>query len=247
MQSPLNLIVDVGNSFVKIAVFQENHILTKKIIRQDQLLTTFGDLQLAHPLMTRGIISSVGKILPKVFQELQDKVDFFILDHTAKLPFQNLYSTPTTLGIDRIALVAAAAVEYPKANTLIIDAGTCITYDFKNAKNEYLGGAIAPGIRLRYKSLNDFTANLPLLTQQNPQEIVGNSTDNAIHSGVIYGVQHEIDGIISEYCHTYPDLIVILSGGDAEFLSKRLKNTIFANSDFLLEGLNHLLAFNKSQ
>ncbi len=247
MQTPLNLIVDVGNSFVKTAVFTKGELVVKKISTHERLLTTIDELLINFPEISQGIISSVARVDQGVVRQLQSLLELFILDHTAKLPFKNDYRTPQTLGIDRIALVAAAAVKYPSRHALIIDAGTCITYDFKNKENTYLGGAIAPGIKLRYRSLNDFTANLPLLRQQNPKDIVGDSTDNAIHSGVIYGVQHEIDGIILEYCHTYPDLIVILSGGDAEFLSKRLKNTIFANSDFLLEGLNHLLAFNKSQ
>jgi type III pantothenate kinase len=126
---------------------------------------------------------------------------------------------------------------YPKQNRLVIDVGTCVTYDFIDQENRYLGGAISPGMVLRYKSLNDYTQNLPLLKRNSSQTFIGNSTENSIHSGVINGLTYEIDGFISQYFHKYRDLTVILTGGDAEFLAKRLKNTIFANSNFLLDSL----------
>ena len=166
------------------------------------------------------------------------------LDSNTKLPFKNLYKTPKTLGVDRMALVSASVNQYPDSNVLIIDAGTCITYDFVNSEGEYLGGAISPGIKLRYQSLNNFTANLPLLEAEIPNGIIGDSTSQAIHSGVINGILRELDGIIAEYQKKYPDLTVILTGGDSNFLSNQLKNSIFANSNFLLEGLNYILEFN---
>ncbi len=127
---------------------------------------------------------------------------------------------------------------------LAIDAGSCITYDFKNKKEEYFGGAISPGISMRYKSLNNQTANLPLLNKKFPENITGNSTNESIHSGICKGVAKEIDGVIDEYNSRYKELTVILTGGDANFLSKQLKSTIFANSNFLLEGLNYILEYN---
>jgi type III pantothenate kinase len=161
-------------------------------------------------------------------------------------PFHNLYQTPKTLGIDRMVLASGAVLKYPNQNRLIIDAGTCITYDFIDENDNYHGGAISPGMHLRYKSLNNFTANLPLLDiddfnnqmdlEINPN-LIGNSTQNSIHSGVINGLVFEIDGFIDQYQQQYSNFIIILTGGDAEFLAKRLKNTIFANSNFLLESL----------
>ena len=127
---------------------------------------------------------------------------------------------------------------------MIIDCGSCITYDFINSANEYLGGAISPGIRLRYETLHNLTANLPLLEKKKPKNLIGNSTESSIHSGVINGILIEIDGIVNKYKTKYPDLTVILTGGDSKFLSKRLKSSIFANSNFLLEGLNHILEYN---
>ena len=135
---------------------------------------------------------------------------------------------------------AGAVLKYPNQNRLVIDAGTCITYDFIDEKDNYLGGAISPGIKIRYKSLNDYTANLPLLEKKEIEHYIGNSTENSIHSGIINGICHEIDGFISQYSLKNQDLTIILTGGDADFLAKRLKSTIFANSNFLLESLKTL-------
>ena len=126
---------------------------------------------------------------------------------------------------------------------MVIDAGTCVTYDFVDVGNHYLGGAISPGIRLRYEALHQYTAKLPLLTKTNPDHYIGNTTQQAIHTGVIQGLIHEIDGFITQYQSQYPNIIIILTGGDADFLAKRLKNTIFANSNFLLESLNQTFQY----
>ncbi|MCB0468082.1 MAG: type III pantothenate kinase, partial [Aequorivita sp.] len=134
---------------------------------------------------------------------------------------------------------------YAGKNVLVIDAGTCITYDFLNSKNEYMGGAISPGISLRYKALHTFTEKLPLLEATNPNLFVGNTTATSMHSGVVNGVLYEIDGYISMYRKNYDNLTVILTGGDAHFLRDSIKNDIFANSNFLLEGLNHILEYNE--
>jgi type III pantothenate kinase len=132
---------------------------------------------------------------------------------------------------------------YPDVSKLVIDAGTCITYDFVDTENNYLGGAISPGIRLRYEALKEKTAKLPLLQMKYPDDFVGNSTDEAIHVGVVQGVLHEIDGFINQYQVKYENIIIILTGGDGDFLAKRLKNTIFANSNFLLESLNQTFQY----
>ena len=137
-----------------------------------------------------------------------------------------------------MVLAAGAVLKYPNKNRLVIDAGTCVTYDYINDKNQYLGGAIAPGLMLRYKSLNDYTAKLPLLTLENPENIIGNSTNQSIHFGVVNGLLNEINGFSTSFEAQNPNFIIILTGGDADFLAKRLKNTIFANSNFLLESLN---------
>jgi type III pantothenate kinase len=127
----------------------------------------------------------------------------------------------------------------------VIDAGTCITYDMVNDFDEYLGGAISPGVQMRYNAMHDQTAKLPLLEKKELLDYIGNTTENCIHSGVVYGVCLEIDGVIDLYKGRFKNLTIILTGGDTLFLSKRLKNTIFADSKFLLKGLNYLLEYNK--
>lgn len=188
-------------------------------------------------------LSSVGKLEEETLDWLKQNTDLIVITHKSSFPFKNLYATPTTLGIDRMVLSAGAVLKYPKQNRLVIDAGTCITYDFINDCDEYLGGAISPGLMLRYKSLNDYTEKLPLLKLENINYLIGNQTANSIHSGIVNGVTSEIDGIINEYQKKYPQLTIILTGGDTLFLAKRLKNVIFANSNFLLESMNTLYQY----
>ncbi len=242
----MNLIIDVGNTCAKLAVFEQNKLVFKMIAETSNILKEIIKVQKKYDLKQKAIISSVGKINKKTLKHLEETFNLQILSHRTNLPFKNLYATPKTLGIDRIALVCASVEQFPDHNVLIIDAGTCITYDFINADNEYLGGAISPGIQMRYKALHGQTANLPLLEMEVPNHIIGTSTATSIHSGVIYGVLKEIDGNVNAYKEKYSDLTVILTGGDAKLLSKQLKSSIFANSNFLLEGLNFILQFNSN-
>jgi len=243
----MNLTVDIGNTLIKIAVFDKAKLMDKRTVQHLDFEKTIKNLKAEYPKIKQTIVSTVSNIQEEWLEDLILMKSTIVLDHMTPIPFKNLYGTPKTLGIDRIALVAAAVDQYPKQNVLIIDAGTCITYDFKNSKEEYLGGAIAPGIKLRYNSLNSYTANLPLLEPEFPNTYIGKNTNQSIHSGIMNGVICEMDGVIAAYCNTYPNLTVILTGGDLHFLSKRLKNSIFATSNFLLEGLNYILDFNNSQ
>ncbi|QRM88225.1 type III pantothenate kinase [Lacinutrix sp. WUR7] len=240
----MNLIIDVGNSFVKIAVFQQDKMIYSCKVKSKEVSKTLRKIRKEYKNINKTIFSSVGKLRKTDIAYLEKYYDILVLNHETSIPFTNLYSTPKTLGIDRIALVSASVQQFPDKNVLIIDAGTCITFDFITAENEYLGGAISPGIRMRYKALNHFTANLPLLDTEMPKSIVGDATATSMHSGVVQGVLLELDGAIQKYKLKYPDLTIILTGGDANFLSKQLKSSIFANSNFLLEGLNFILQYN---
>ena len=243
----MNLIIDIGNSFAKLAVFQKDELIHSKRVEKEGLEKNIFNISSNFPQIEAVISSNVSKTHFSLPPELSKRAEFFSLSAETKLPFRNLYATPDTLGNDRKALVAAAAKFYSQENVLVIDAGTCITYDFKNSKNEYLGGGISPGLKMRFKALNTFTANLPLLEQQEQMELIGKSTVSSINSGVVYGFLKEVDGIIDEYGSLQNNLVTIITGGDAEFLSVNLKNSIFANSNFLLEGLNYILEFNISQ
>ena len=242
----MNLIIDAGNTFVKIAVFQGTDLVSDESFQKEFILEKIKKNLRIYPAINNAITSSVTKLSDETQDYLTSvSIKVIKLTHKTNVPFQNAYTTPETLGVDRIALTAAAVCEYPNENVLVIDAGTCITYDFKTANEVYLGGGISPGIRLRYKSLNLLTTNLPLLEPSLPENQIGNSTETAIHSGVMLGVIAEIDGIIDTYKEQFEHLTVILTGGDANFLAKTLKNTIFANSKFLLQGLNYVLEYNR--
>lgn len=243
----MNLVIDIGNTLIKMAVFQEDILLKKKITLKQDFLKNLEELEQKYPGIRFVLLSSVSKTPSKWIQKLESQFQLFILNSRLPQPFENLYATPETLGNDRIALVCAACKHYPKKNVLIIDAGTCVTYDFKNDKGHYLGGAISPGLQMRFKAMHTFTENLPLIEAEEEVRLIGNSTKSSMQSGVVIGLAAEIQGIIREYTQEFEDLTVILTGGDAQFLCKRFKNSIFANSNFLLEGLNYILEFNKSQ
>ncbi|WP_333808912.1 type III pantothenate kinase [Flavobacterium sp.] len=234
------LTIDVGNSRIKVAVFEHNKQIDFFTFETNEALKKIEKIFQKHSNLHKIILSSVGNLDEIVLNYIKSQFSTEIITHKSKFPFKNLYTTPETLGIDRMVLAAGATLQFPKQNRLVIDAGTCITYDFVNSNDEYLGGAISPGLSIRYKSLNNYTSKLPLLTLNDDFEIIGTSTKNAIHSGVINGVIFEIEGFISQYSLKNQDLTIILTGGDSDFLAKRLKNTIFANSNFLLESLNLL-------
>lgn len=242
----MNLIIDVGNSRIKLAVFQERKILLKENIDKKAFEKTIQTIAKKYPI-SNSIVSATGRLTKDQVAALKKITSFIEVSDSLSYPFKNKYKTPKTLGADRYAVMTSAFYNYPNTDVLVIDAGTCITYDYLNAKNEYRGGAISPGIQTRYTSLNNLTANLPLLEKEDIQFIAGRSTNESIHSGVINGVIMEIDGVIDHYKSLTPHLTIILTGGDANFLANRLKNTIFATSNFLLEGLNFLLEINVSK
>ena len=242
----MNLVVDVGNTLIKLAVFNGNNQVFKKTVLKTDFDKALDFLYEEFGTIEKAMLSVVGTFSDKSRAKLEKRMKVHFISPSTKLPFANKYTTPETLGFDRIALVSAAASQFPNKNVLIIDVGTCITYDIINNEGHYLGGAISPGIDMRYKALNYFTEKLPLLDANLPHKLTGNSTQTSIHSGIINGVSFEIDGIITAYKQENQDLTVILTGGNAHFLRDRLKNSIFANPNFLLEGLNFLLEFNQN-
>lgn len=242
----MNLIIDIGNTATKLAVFQSDKIIEVQTVATEKMCAEVENLLKKFSQIKQGLLSSVKIIDNLEGEKLQKLLPIKILETSFQMPFKNDYDTPLTLGVDRLALMASAVKQHPKKNVLVIDAGSCITYDFMDADQNYLGGAISPGVQMRYKSLEAFTSNLPLLQKTTPNQCIGSSTEASIHSGVINGVAHEIEGTIKEYQNKYSDLTVILTGGDADFLCKQFKISIFANSNFLLEGLNFLLEFNSN-
>lgn len=173
---------------------------------------------------------------------------FIELSGKTSLPVKNLYKTPETLGKDRIANAAGANYYFPGRNVLSIDAGTCIKYDFVNSENEYSGGAISPGLDMRFKALHHFTAQLPLIKKMKSggENLIGQTTKDSILSGVQNGVMAEISGIINQYRDKFKKVSVIITGGDSIFINTLVskKNRIFAVPDLTLLGLNIILDFN---
>ncbi len=237
------LTVDVGNTRIKAAVFEGSTVLENFIFERNELEKKITEILKKYQSCSDLVVASVGNVEKQAFLTFENQLNVHFFTHEDIFPFHNKYATPKTLGIDRMILAAGATLQFPKQNRLVIDAGTCITYDFIDENDNYLGGAISPGLRLRYESLHNFTARLPLLALEAPDSYIGNSTAQAIHSGVVNGFVYEIDGFIDEYRVNFSNFIIILTGGDAEFLAKRLKNTIFANSNFLLESLNQTFQY----
>ena len=241
----MNLVIDAGNTLIKVAVFEKNTLIFLETIDENYLALRLKGICDKYPRIKWALVASVRNLEPKILAVLAVFCKVIRLDQQTETPFKNSYATRSTLGVDRIALATAAFYHNPKGNTLVMDAGTCLTYDIVNDYGEYLGGAISPGINMRYRALNEQTAKLPYLEKTDLLDFIGNSTDSSIHSGVINGICNEIDGVVDQYKKRFADLTVILTGGDSDFLSKRLKNPIFAHSNFLLEGLNYLLDYNK--
>ena len=241
----MKLVIDVGNTQIKLAVFKKDQIIERKRVVCSLFSQEVKQLFGKFPGIESAILSTVSNFNEEYIQLIKMHCSLLVLSHKTKMPLTIAYKTPETLGLDRISLALAAYFEYPKENVLVIDAGTCITYDFVNDVGQYLGGSISLGLQMRYKALNNQTAKLPLLKPAENFQLIGDSSEASIQSGVQNGLFLEIEGIVAQYRCIYKDLTVILTGGDAHFLSKRLKNTIFADSDFLLRGLYRLLEHNK--
>lgn len=239
------LAIDVGNTRIKSAVFEQDSLIERFDYSNSDFLEKTEFIFKQYPKIKFIVVASVGKLEKSDFLKFENHAKVFFITRDLKFPFKNLYETPTTLGIDRMILASGATLNFPKKNRLVIDAGTCITYDFVDENDNYLGGAISPGIRLRYESLHNYTAKLPLLKKEIPEQVIGNSTNQSIHSGVISSILFEIDGYIDYFKQQNANFIIILTGGDADFLAEQLKNTIFANSNFLLESLNQTFQYNQ--
>jgi type III pantothenate kinase len=237
------LTIDVGNTRIKAAVFEGDILLEHFIFLKNEIEKNIKNILKKFGGTTHLVVASVGNVEKESFLAFNNELIVHFVTHNDPFPFINKYETPETLGIDRMVLASGATLQFPKQNRLVIDAGTCVTYDFIDQNNSYLGGAISPGLRLRYESLHNYTAKLPLLELESPKHFIGASTSQSIHSGVVNALVYEIDGFIDEYKGLYSNFTIILTGGDTEFLAKRLKNTIFANSNFLIESLNQTLQY----
>lgn len=236
------LAIDFGNTRTKIGIFDEEQLVDKLVF--DQLSLTQLNELLTNLSVQQLIYTSVVRLEAELTDFFEQQNWCLQLTPTLKLPFENQYTTPHTLGRDRIAAVAGAVQLFPAQNCLIIDAGTCITYDFLKAGKIYEGGNIAPGLKMRLRAMHEFTAALPLVEVKPIGQKIGNSTTMAIKNGGLWGAVLEMDGIISWAKTDYQQLKVILTGGDSNFFANHLKSKIFAHPDLVLIGLNKILRNN---
>ena len=238
----MKLIIDIGNTSTKLALFDDKKAVKFSDIDECKLI----EIQdfVGKVVITSSIISSVKEINPEILS-ISSYFNASILSEKTNVPIINKYKTPNTLGKDRLAAVVGACFLFPKKDVLVFDAGTCLTIDFVNARNEYIGGRISPGIKMRFKALNTFTDKLPLIQQEKISNIIGDDTNSSIVSGVQQGVLAEVKSIISDYKSQNPDTIAVVTGGDCFFFEKELKNSIFANPNLVLVGLNEILDYNE--
>lgn len=237
----VKIVIDKGNSSIKFGVFDKDTLLAVNDAPhydQSSLLNTISQYQ-----PQAAIVSSV--LTDEDFVEIKKKIPKFILLTAATpLPFDNLYSTPQTLGKDRLAAVAGAQALYPDSSVLIIDAGTAVTYEILLEGKTYIGGNIAPGLEMRFKALNAFTSKLPMVSKMERHDFPGLSTKEAIASGVINGMVFEMEGYQSTCLEKWGINKTIITGGDSDFFARKLKKPIFANQNLVLLGLNRILEYN---
>lgn len=240
----MNLVIDIGNSLVKLAVFRGSEIVHKMSVK-DLEPDMIENRRKSFPGLDRVILSSVGKPDPSLVSYLERSFEVAIqLDQHTPLPVINAYETPETLGYDRLAAAAGANTIFPDSDVLIIDIGSAITFDFINRDNRYLGGNISPGMQMRFRALNEYTSNLPLIEPGVQGKGFGKNTTEAIRRGVQCGIIHEIDGFIDDMKSEYADLKIIITGGDCSFFDNSLKNSIFVDLNLTLKGLNRILEYN---
>ncbi|MCU0441080.1 MAG: type III pantothenate kinase [Bacteroidia bacterium] len=231
--------VDGGNTRLKWGIFGGTQLLHAGACQPDDLVLLQNDLKQHKP--SHAIIANVGKPLPEVNALLAQNASLHVFGHGSPLPFYNSYATPHTLGADRAAAVAGAVTIYKQQACLVIDIGSCITFDFVDAVGTYMGGAISPGISMRLNAMHAFTQALPQLTSEPIEEFVGNTTAACMHSGAVFGAANEIDATIQRYQQRFGAVTPIICGGDAVLLEKHIKSSIFAQPHLVLCGLNQIL------
>ncbi|MBX2941479.1 MAG: type III pantothenate kinase [Cyclobacteriaceae bacterium] len=236
----MNLVIDYGNSRIKAGLFKQANLTQQFSFEED---TKFYEW-LAQIRVENVIISSVARQTNDLLKKINSDGKIIVMSQSLPLPIIIKYTTPETLGVDRIAAACGAFDIMPNKNCLVIDLGTCINYEFVDEHANYHGGAISPGIKMRFQAMHTFTARLPLVKLNEHTPLTGNSTESCMQSGVANGVLAELDGIIERYEKKYPTMGVILCGGDAPFFENKLKHPIFVAPNLVLSGLNRILLHN---
>jgi type III pantothenate kinase len=242
----LNLIIDIGNTIAKVALFEGTEPV-ESLSLPNGTLEGLGAFCANRPI-ERGIVATVVDLDEQALARLEAlPFPLLWLNHHTPLPITNLYETPQTLGYDRIAAAVGAHEQFPHHNLLVIDAGTCITYEFVDASGRYQGGNISPGMQMRFKALHQFTGRLPLIESEGRLLPMGRDTDTAIRAGVLKGMEYEISGYIAAMKLKYPDLLIFLTGGDGFSFDSSIKSIIFADRFLVSKGLNRILNYNNGR
>jgi type III pantothenate kinase len=229
-------VVDAGNTNMKLCQVIDHEIRSVELFSDvSELCKT---VQNKYVVCSSVLNSSLSEELKRV------ALSFFKVNHKVNLPFNSNYQTMDTLGTDRMCNVAGMLKYGKNKNCLSVDIGTCIKFDFITADAIYKGGSIAPGIRLRYQSLNEYTNNLPLINEMTGVSLVGDNTQNSMISGVLNGIRAEITGMISRYEQEYGSIDIYMTGGDAIYFDIPQKNNIFAVENLTLEGAVEIYKLN---
>ena len=240
----MNLVIDIGNSLTKVAVFDAMEIV-QIICIEEPVIARLTEIKRDFPQLNKAILSSVVDINTDLLAFLNSEFDFFIeFNHHTAVPIENLYESKETLGLDRLAAAVGGITLFPEKNLLVIDAGTAITFDLIDSNHRFLGGNISPGLKMRFKALHEFTKKLPEIERADRWPDIGKTTEEAIKAGVQNGMIFEIDGMIDHIRNSWPGCQIILTGGDCLFFDKKLKNTIFVKFEITLIGLNRILEYN---
>lgn len=239
---PTTLCFDFGNTRKKCAVFVDGDFVAEQVLEDDSDATIKTLLDQYHA--DRSILSSVIDHNPGLEALLQQRTHFHKLGHQSRLPVTTPVGKPETIGADRLALVVAAVTLFPGKNNLVIGLGSAITYNYVNKYKEFIGGGISPGMEMRFKSLNAFTAKLPLVKADWNFPLAGYDTRTNILSGVILGIAKEVDGIIEAYEEKYDNFNVLLSGGDSAYFTHHLKKKIFVDPHLIYKGLYAISEYN---
>ena len=240
----MNLAIDIGNSRSKAAIFSSGELI-ERFVDENLSVQLLKELKSRFPELDKVILSAVSGVSPEVTDYLKSVFPFYLaLDHATPVPIQNNYKTPETLGLDRLAAAIGAKELFPGKDLLVIDAGTALTFDLVERSGTFAGGNISPGLRSRFRSLHEFTQRLPLVEEQEHWPDIGQTTEEAIRAGVLNGMILEMDGTIDYFRKKLPGLQPVLTGGDALFFERRLKNAIFVKFEITLIGLNRILEHN---
>ncbi len=237
------LCIDMGNTWVKYAVVSQDKKVLSFTRTKNFSKRTLGRLYKEFNL-SGCILSSTRDIKKEILALLKKKKNFILLTHKTQVPIKNGYDTPGTLGKDRLAAVIGAHALYPNHPSLVIDPGTCITYDVITSDGKYLGGNISPGYYMRRQAMHRYTDKLPMVEAKENNPLLGTSTVKAMQNGAFYGTTGEMESFIRWIKKDFTGIKVLMTGGDAEMFAKHLNSKIFVLPYLVMIGLNEILTYN---